>query len=374
MSRLCCVRCVMDTSAPDLDLDAHGECRYCRRFDERARAARSAEHSPDAQLERCVAEMKVEGRGRDYDCIVGLSGGVDSSYAVLLAKRLGLRPLAVHVDNGWNSELAVMNIESVVRGAGVDLYTHVIDWPQFRDLQLSLLRASVVDLELASDHAILAGMMQTARRFRIRWVVSGDNTSTETTLPPTWNHRKTDLRNLRAIHRAYSRTPISTVPQMSTVSYVLQQRVLRMRTIPLLSYVRYVKEEAIAEMAASIGWRAYGGKHHESIITRFYQGYILPTKFGIDKRRLHLSMLILSRQITREAALEELTRPHYDPRQIELDREYVIKKFGIDEREFDRIMREPPRPHDAFATDQFVLDAAFELKRLASRVTGRSLR
>lgn len=312
--------------------------------------------------------MRREGRGRSYDCIIGLSGGVDSSYAVVVAKRLGLRPLAVHVDNGWNSELAVMNIEGVVRGISVDLVTHVIEWEQFRDLQLSLLRASVVDLELPSDHAILAGMMKTARRFGVRHVVTGDNTATETTLPPTWNHRKTDLRNLRAIHRAYSRTSLSSFPQMGTAAYVLYQRLLRMQYIPLLSYVPYVKADVIAEMSRELGWRPYGGKHHESIITRFYQGYILPKKFGIDKRRLHLSLLINSGQMTRAEALAELEKPHYDPKLIELDREYVIKKFGLGEAEFDRLMRERPRRHSEYASDGWM----FEVLRLVRRGMGRA--
>lgn len=367
MTGAACVRCVMDESDPDLALDANGVCRYCRRYDERASAVSTAPRSPGQTLDRLVAQMKAEGKRRPYDCIIGLSGGVDSSYAVLVAKRLGLRPLAVHVDNGWNSELAVMNIESVVRGTGVDLYTHVIDWPQFRDLQLSLLRASVVDLELPSDHAIIAGMMLTARKFGVRWVVSGDNAATETTLPPTWNHRKTDLRNLKAIHRTFSQSSLSTFPQMSTLEYVAYQRILRMQYVPLLSYVPYVKEEAIAEMAREFGWRAYGGKHHESIITRFYQGYILPRKFGIDKRKLHLSMLVLSGQMTRAEALAELKVPHYDPKLIELDREYVIKKFGITEAEFERIMKERPVPHRDFGSDQFLLDGFAAVKRVVSR-------
>lgn len=364
-----CQRCVMDSSAPDLGLDGAGVCRYCREYEQR----RSLWDFPPAEQlrrrESLLHEIRRAGLGHRYDCVMGLSGGVDSSYAVYVARKSGLRPLVVHVDNGWNTELAVMNIENIVRKLELDLVTIVIDWDEFRELQLAHLRAGVVDLELPSDHAIVAGMVKTARRFGARFILTGDNYATEATLPKGWNHRKTDLRNLRAVHDAYTSEGLASFPQISTLGLMLRQKVLGLRYVGLLSYFPYVKAEAIQTLTRELGWRAYGGKHYESIITRFYQGYILPTKFGIDKRRLHFSLLINAGQMTREAALAELARPTYDPDLAASDREFVIKKFRITEAEFEKIMREPPRAHLDFASDEPLLTVLRSASRVRAALT-----
>lgn len=366
-----CRRCVMDQSASNLDLDASGLCSYCRGWDHLVTGGGTDESMMAAERDMLITELKRANRNRRYDCVVGLSGGADSSYALYLAVKAGLRPLAVHVDNGWNSELAVLNIERLVRGLGIDLFTVVIRWEQFRDLQLAFLRAGVVDLELPSDHAIIAGTMRTAAKFGIKDVLSGDNNATEAVLPPEWNHRKTDLWNIRAIHGRYSHTPLDSYPQMSTLEFVFRQRVLKTRWRPFLSLYPYVKQEAIALLSREFGWRAYVGKHGESIITRFYQGVILPTKFGIDKRKLHLSRLICSGQLTKEQALEELTKPHYDPDTQALDREFVIKKFGITEGEFNRIMKESPHAHGEFRSDERLFEVWRWARARARRLIGR---
>lgn len=358
-----CVRCVMDETAPDLSLDKQGLCGYCRAFDRQQRAPGNDPRSLQQKGDEWVARLKSAGRFRRYDCVMGLSGGADSSYALLLARRLGLRPLAVHVDNGWNSELAVMNIENLVRKLDVDLHTVVIKWNEFRELQLAFLRAGVVDLELPSDHAIIAGLVQTTRRYLIRYLVSGDNRATEVTLPPGWNHRKTDARNIRAIHDAYTRESLSSFPMLSTLGMLFSQRVLRQEWFPILSYFPYVKSEAIAELRAEVGWRPYPGKHGESIITRYYQAFILPKKFGFDKRRVHLSRLICAGQTTRAEALAELERAPYDLDTMQLDREFVIKKFRITETEFDALMAAAPRAHEDFPSEEQYLPAIFALNR-----------
>lgn len=364
-----CSRCVMDESAPDLALDEHGVCRYCRDFDRQRAKPGQDPASLELEGHRWVARLKAAGRFRRYDCVMGLSGGADSSYALLLAKRLGLRPLAVHVDNGWNSELAVMNIENLVRKLDIDLHTIVIKWNEFRELQLAFLRAGVVDLEMPSDHAIIAGMYKTARRFLLRYVVSGDNSATEVTLPRGWNHRKTDLRNLRAIHDAYTSESLASFPQLSTLGMLFSQRVLRQEWVPLLSYFPYIKSEAIAELEREIGWRPYPGKHGESIITRYYQGFILPKKFGFDKRRIHLSRLICSGQCSRDEAMADLAKPPYDPEVMQLDREFVIKKFRLTEAEFDAIMQAAPHAHAEFASDEDFLQLSFKVTGLMRRLS-----
>lgn len=365
-----CSYCVIDAAVPTTVFDAEGKCSWCRFFEARAARSPADPSRRDAQLARVLAKIKDAGRRRKYDCVIGVSGGIDSSYAALVARRHGLRPLAVHVDNGWNTELAVGNIEAIVRGLKLDLVTEVIDWEEFRGLQLSLLRAGVVDLELVSDHAIVAAMYQTARRHRIRHIVTGDNEATEATLPPGWNHRKTDLRNIRAINRAYERTTMKTFPQLSTLGMLAHTHLLGIEYVGLLTYVEYVKEKAMDELEKELGWRRYGKKHFESVITRFYQGYILPTKFGIDKRKFHYALLIHSGQMTREEALADLTKPAYEPRQQMDDKVYVCKKFGISVTDFDRMMAEPPRAHSEYATDEAVLSALFRVNRGARRLRG----
>jgi hypothetical protein len=338
-----CRRCILDATIPGVDFDSDGLCNYCRRYDEVSRNPDYVEPTRSKALARLVDRMKQAGRGRDYDCVIGLSGGIDSSYAAYVAKRrLGLRPLAVHVDNGWNSELAVKNIENIVRKLDIDLSTHVIDWEEFRQLQLSLFRAHVVDIELVTDHAIIAAMYHHARQHRVGFIVSGDNHVTEATLPPGWNHRKTDL---------------------TTLGMLFHQRVLRIEYVGLLSYVDYVKADAIEELERELGWRPYGGKHYESIFTRFYQGYILPRKFGIDKRRFHYARLICSGQMTREEAVAALREDPYDAKLVASDRRFVLKKLRLSEAEFERYMEAGPRSHYDYPTDEKVVQLALRANR-----------
>lgn len=358
----------MDGTAPNLDLDDRGVCSYCRGWDRLVADGLNDPTIRAARREALLAEVRAAGKGKRYDCVVGLSGGADSSYAAYLAVQEGLRPLAVHVDNGWNTELAVINIENIVRKLNLDLYTIVIRWEEFRDLQLAFLKAGVVDLELPSDHAIQAGNVRTAMKFGVHHVLSGDNHATEASLPPGWNHRKSDQTNLRAIHDAFTTTPLSSFPTISTLELWALQRARRVMWRPFLSLYPYVKAEAIALLQREFGWKPYVGKHGESIITRFYQGVILPTKFRIDKRRLHLSRLVCSGQMTRQQALEELARPHYDPKLQALDREFVIKKFGLTDREFEALMSAPPRSHYDYPSDERLFEVWRAVKGLARAV------
>lgn len=357
MPGLTCSRCLLDEGVPGLALDGGGLCAWCRDYDFQSTVARPAP-------EELVARIRAEGRGQPYDCVMGLSGGVDSSYAVLMAHRLGLRPLVVHVDNGWNTAFAVLNIEGLLKTLNLPLFSWIIEWEEFRAVQLAFLRADVVDLELPSDHAIVAGLFRTALRFGVKYILTGDNYATEATLPRQWNHPKTDLRNLRAIYRG----PLRTLPTLSTLQMLWWQRWRGLTYVPFLSHLPYVKAEARRDLQESVGWRDYGGKHHESIITRFYQGYILPRKFGLDKRRFHLSRLICSGQLTREEALAELQRPHYDEGLLHQDRAYVIKKFGLSESEFEAIMTRVPRSHYDYASERSYLRLLFALKAALRRL------
>ena len=379
LSPTICSRCVMDTTDPDIRFDAAGVCNHCRDYERTARvlATRQA-HGSLAQL---VDDIKSAGKDAEHDCVIGVSGGVDSSYVAHLSKDLGLRPLAAHLDNGWNTELAIQNIHNVVSRLGIDLLTHVIDWPEFRGLQLAYLRSSVVDIEVLTDHAITALLFQVARTEGIKYILSGNNSATESVMPPSWNYRKTDRRNLNAIVRAHGQgvTP-RTMPTTSTTRLLIQHYAHGRRSIPLLDYVAYDKAAVRDVLERELGWRPYAGKHYESFFTRVYQSYILPSKFGIDKRRAHLSALVCAGQLDRDDALRELEAPPYDSETIEDDLTYLVKKLGIDRTEFDRIMQLPPRSHDSYPTEdayvrplQRTLQVLLRARRAAIDGPGRTL-
>jgi len=349
--------CVLDThDDPQMTFDEQGVCQYYPQY-----LKAVAQHVPppeerQAKLDALVERIKTDGKRRTYDVVIGVSGGVDSTYVALLAKELGLRPLAVHCDNGWNSELAVKNIENIVNRLGIDLFTYVIDWEEFRDIQMSFIKASVVDIELVSDHAIFATLFHQAARYKIKHILSGTNVLTECTLPAHWVWHKTDHVNIQAIHRQFGTKPLKTYPFMDWRVKHWHQLFGRITQTSILNYVPYNKVAVKQRIIDELGWRDYGGKHYESIFTRFYQGYILPTKFGIDKRKAHLSDLIFAGQITKEAALAELQRPICDPEQLKIDREFMLKKLGLSETEFTALMQLPTRRHDDFDVESSLFE------------------
>ena len=341
-----CSRCILDAADdPDLALDAAGVCRHCRDYDQTYATQVLTGAAGEERLNAIAARIRREGAGRKYDCILGVSGGVDSTYLAYQARRLGLRPLAVHLDNGWNSELAVSNIENLITRLRLDLHTYVVDWDEFRDVQLAYLKASVIDIEAVTDHAILATLHRLAKQHRIRTILSGGNVTTEAVLPSHWIFNKYDDVNLTAIHARHGTRKLVTFPIFDWRLKLYCNRVLKVRSVSPLNYMPYVKQDVKQLIASELGWRDYGVKHGESVFTRFYQGYILPTKFGVDKRKAHLSNLVCSGQMTRDEALSEMEKPVYDPELLRADREFVLKKLGFSEAEFDRLMREPPRSH-----------------------------
>jgi N-acetyl sugar amidotransferase len=348
-----CTRCVMDTTAADIAFDGQGVCSYCRAFEARLRAVPSAGQSADRR-KAFVAAIKAAGRGREYDCVVGVSGGVDSSYVLYLAVRLGLRPLAVHLDNGWNSELATHNIANLVSRLHVDLYTHVIDWEENRDLQRSFFAANVVDIELLMDNAMYALNYQQASARGVRWILAGTNLATEgMAMPPGWNHYKFDARNIRAIQRRFGSRPIRTHPLMSTLDFVWWEYARRIRWVSFLDFFEYDKFEALEILQRECDYKPYPYKHYESVFTRFYQGYILPRKFGYDKRRGHLAALVVTGRMTREAALDLLAQSPYPDAALEQqDRTFVMKKLGFSEEEFSAYMRAPAVSHAAYGSEE----------------------
>lgn len=345
-----CTRCVMDTSVPDIKFDEAGICNYCKSHESKAKLAPFSRPGASAALDMQVQRIRSQRRG-DYDSIVGLSGGVDSSYVAYEAVRRGLKPLAVHFDNGWNSELAVKNIEQIVKRLGLDLLTFVIDWEEFRDIQRSFFKAHVIDIEMVTDHAIFAAMYRIAHQHKIRYILSGTNAQTESIMPPAWQHFKFDLRNLKAIHRRHGTLPIKRYPTLSVWSMAWNHYVWGAKSVSLLNYLPYRKDNAMRTLQSELGWQYYGGKHYESAFTKFYQAHILPVKFGVDKRLIHLSDLIMNGEILRDDALLEMEQPLYETNQLEQDRAFVCKKLGFSEIEFASYLSAPPVSHREYSSD-----------------------
>jgi N-acetyl sugar amidotransferase len=369
-----CTRCAMDTTDTAISFNEDGVCNHCRLFDRLAAEYVFGGAEGSAKLGEIVARIKRDGTGKPYDCIMGVSGGVDSTYAVYLAKQAGLRPLAVHLDNGWDSELAVKNIEKTLRMLDVDLHTVVLDWEEFRDLQLAFLKSSTPDSEIPTDHAIISVMYSEAARYGLRHVVTGFNVRTESHMTPAWSAGHSDWRYIRAVQSRFGTVKLRTFPHMPLLRMLLYRRTQEWTHI--LNYVGYDKQAAKRLLVEKLGWVDYGGKHYESVYTRFYQGYILPKKFGFDKRKAHLSSLICSRQITRDEALHELATPPYPIDQQEADREYVIKKLQIIEADFEAIMAAPPKRFADYPSyDQIYKGRAYgALRRIYRAIRKRSPR
>jgi len=302
-------------------------------------------------LTKHVADIKKSDAGKKYDCIMGLSGGVDSSYLAYVVKDLGLRPLIVHFDNGWNSELAVKNIENIIHYTGFDLFTYVVDWEEFKDLQLSYIKASVIDWEIPTDHGFFAVLFKMAAKFNIQYVLTGHNHQTEAIMPKPFRWSKMDVANIKDIHNTFGRIKLKTMPLLGFFQYNWILRFKKIQRINLLELVDYDKARAKKIISEKFNWRDYGGKHFESVWTRFYQGYILPKKFGIDKRKAHLSNLMLAGQISREEARQELAKPIYPAEQFAEDYPFVLKKLGLGESEFQALMQKPVRSHFEFETE-----------------------
>jgi N-acetyl sugar amidotransferase len=338
-----CARCIMDTTDPDIVFDANGWCNHCTGWFERSEFYALPLQERTRRLGVIVEEIKRRGHGKDYDCIIGVSGGVDSSYVALKSRELGLRPLAVHVDNGWNSEKAVGNIKRILDPLRIDLHTVVLNWKEFRELQLAFLRASTPDSEIPSDHAIVASFYNATSDHRVRYYLSGINFRTEGIHVREWSQGHVDRRYIQSIYRQFARKRLKHFPLIPVTTLVRNIVMHRPKAVYLLDYLDYDKRAAKQLLTESYGWEDYGGKHYESVYTRFYQGWILPHKFGYDKRRMHLSTLVCSGQMRRDEALEEIATPAYPPEWVEPDKAFLVKKLGISREEFDAIMAAPKR-------------------------------
>ena len=282
----------------------------------------------------------------------------------MVVKKLGLRPLAVHLDNGWNSELAVSNVENIVKNLQIELHTEVLDWEEFRDLQLSFLKASVPNCEIPTDHAITATLFKMAAKENVRFIISGSNLATESIMPSAWGYDARDWRHIKAIHKMHGTRRLKRFPRLGASDFVSAIFLRRIRFIPILNFFNYEKSEAVATIERELGWRNYGRKHGESLFTRYFQEQYLPVKFGFDKRKAHLSSLICSGQISREEAVQALSLPLFDPRELDEQTRFFIKKLNLTPEEFLMIMNQPPKEHSTYASNSWLFSKGSSFYKL----------
>ena len=344
-----CNRCIMDTTASEIVFDENGNCNFCRDF----KKLNFKEEDKEKKLDQLISRIRSNQKNKDYDCIVGLSGGVDSCYVLVRAIELGLKPLAVHMDNGWNSELAQNNISNLVKSLNVDLYTHVINWEEYKNLQKAFFKANVVDIELLYDNAMMAANFQIADKFNVKYILSGMNTSTEGfKIPNEWSWFKNDAKNIKQIAKKFSNQKIKTFPLFGTFEYIKYVFMKNIEWISFPDYFNYNKEKAIIELETKFNFKRYPYKHYENIFTRFYQGYILPKKFDIDKRKLHLSNLILTEQISRSEALKKIQEPPYvDIDEERKDIEYFLKKMNWEKKQLENYLKADKISHIKYGSE-----------------------
>lgn len=370
-----CSNCVMDTTDSAIVFDAAGVCDHCNTFYRKTLPNWHTDARGKRKLNALVEKIKLAGRGRDFDCIIGMSGGIDSSYLTYIAKeQLGLRPLVFHVDAGWNSQEAVNNIERLIDGLKLDLYTEVIDWEEMRDLQLAFFKSGVSHIDAPQDHAFFATMYKFADKYKVKYILTGGNLSTECVRNPVeWMYYQSDSRQLLDIHRQFGSRALSQFPVTSIVWHKLYLPYVRgIKAVRPLNYVPYVKQDAMKLLIDTFAWQPYPQKHFESRFTRFYESYWLPKRFGYDVRRVQYSSLILTGQMTREDALRKLGEPSYDQQTINYDLEFVANKLGISVDELNGYMDMPRRTYRDFKSQRQIYDlGARVMKALGLEVGGK---
>lgn len=367
-----CSLSVMDNIAdPTITFNEQGICNYYYDYKQAEQHHTIVGKEANDKVKNIVNELKENGKGKQYDCIIGVSGGIDSTYLCYKAKEYGLRVLCVHFDNGWNSQEAVKNIENIIQKCGFDLYTYVIDWKEFKDIQLAYFKAGVIDIEAVTDIAIFDSLDMICGEKKIGYILDGRNIWTEQTLPTVWTNKNPN--NLYDIHQKFGTIPLIKYPaKFKNGEYVKPKGTFR--SIPLLNYLEYNKKKTKEIIAKELDWVDYGGKHYESIFTRFYQGYILPEKFKVDKRKAHLSNLIFSGQMEKKEALLELEKPIYPSHLLETDKEFVLKKLGFSQMDFEAYIKKEGIPHSFYRNDEianrptFNEKLKFKLKKTIKRI------
>ena len=364
-----CTRCIMDTTATEITFDADGVCSYCTSFENNIKPQWFHNEQGKIKLEGILKKIKDDCKNEEYDCVIGLSGGIDSSYLLYRAKEWGLRVLAVHVDAGWNSELAIKNIENICKYGGYDLHTIVIDWNEMRELQLAFLRSGTANQDIPQDHAFFAGLYNYATQYNIRYVLTGSNYATESILPSSWGYDAMDSRFIKDVNKKHGTMELKNYPIVNFFKqYIWYPYIKKMSVVRPLNYINYDKDKAINELEKYCGWKYYGGKHHESRFTKFFQAYYLPTKFGYDKRKAHYSSLIESGFMTREEALTEMKKELYNIQDLQDDKKFIAKKLKLTEDEFEKIINMPKRTFRDYESNYDIKDRLRKIKRVLKKI------
>lgn len=361
-----CTNCVMDTTDSAITFDESGVCDHCRDFEQNVKPNWHTDEHGRAQLIGTIEQVRAAGKGRDFDCILGLSGGLDSSYMLhLLVKEYGLRPLVFHVDGGWNSDLAVNNIQMLVEKLGLDLFTEVIDWEDMRDFQLAFFKSGISQIDIPQDHAFVATLYKFANKYGVKHIMNGGNISTECVRNPLeWLYYGTDMWLINDIRKQFCTRPLTNYPFSSVLFHKFYLRYLRrVQVVRPLNYMPYSKELAINTLRDEYGWRAYPQKHFESRFTKFFEGYWMPTRFGYDTRKVQFSSLILTGQMTREEALEKLKVPAYDPETIDDEFAYIAKKLGISVEELRHYHTMPLKTYKDYRNQEALFNIGAKVLR-----------
>lgn len=361
-----CANCVMDTTDLAITFDEHGVCDHCREFEQNVKPNWHTDERGRSKLAAIIDRVRVAGKGHDFDCILGLSGGLDSSYMLhLLVKEYGLRPLVFHVDGGWNSDLAVNNIQMLVEKLGLDLFTEVIDWEDMRDFQLAFFKSGISQIDIPQDHAFVATLYKFANKYGVKHIMNGGNISTECVRNPLeWLYYGTDMWLINDIRKQFCTRPLANYPFSSVLFHKFYLRYIRrVQVVRPLNYMPYSKELAINTLRDEYGWRAYPQKHFESRFTKFFEGYWLPTRFGYDTRKVQFSSLILTGQMTREEALEKLKVPAYDHATIDDEFAYIAKKLGISVDELRHYHTMPLKSYKDYRNQEALFNAGAKILR-----------
>ena len=365
-----CTNCVIGTTAPKIKFDNNGVCEYCNNFSDNILPNWHPNKHGKELFTPILEKIKKAGKHQSHDCLIGISGGADSSYLVHLAKeKLGLKPLVFHVDAGWNSRISTNNIARIIDGLGLDLYTEVIDWNEMRDLQLAFFKAQVPHLDAPQDHVFFASLYNFAVKNKVKYILTGGNHSTECIREPLdWIYHASDLRQLKDIHKKHGSIPLKTFPTSNIFKHKIYYRYIKgLHVVKPLDYFPYNKAEAMLELEEKYGWLPYAHKHYESRFTRFFEGYWLPKKFGYDKRKTHFSSLILTKQMTREDALAELIQPAYDPDEMKKDFEFVAKKLGLTTDSLQDLMDGDNKTYKEYKNNLFTINLGTKVLTLFNK-------
>lgn len=353
----------MDTTDPDIIFDKGGRCNHCLGFEQQAADFKKTERWSNKTLQRLVTQMKNSGKHKKYDCILGVSGGVDSSYVAYQLKQLGLRVLLVHMDNGWNSHAAVANIKNMVDVLNFDYESYVLDWTEFRQLQLAFLKADVIEAETPTDIAIAGCLHQVADKHNVKYIIGGGNLSTEGILPNYWHYNHKDKKYLTGVNRIFGNPKLKKFPHFGFWEEVYYKLYRGIKMAYVINFFNFDKSEAIQLLKEKLNWKQYGGKHHESYFTKFVQAYLLPAKFALDYRKATYSSMICSGQLSREEALTSLQNIPYNPSTLEEELAYVAAKLDIDTNVLKTIIKRPAKSYKDYPNADRILQPVYKLYR-----------